>query len=94
MHLGVAQLVADVVEPFGRRQLTGALEHPRGYVDADDAPGAAARAASRVVSPAPHPMSRTTSPGLIPYAARRCSWWARTRRRRSPGCPARTSARC
>ena len=37
MHLGVAQLVTDVVEPLGRRQLTGALKHALGHVDADDA---------------------------------------------------------
>jgi ketosteroid isomerase-like protein len=36
MHLGVAQLVADVVEPFGPRHLTGALEHALGHVDADN----------------------------------------------------------
>jgi hypothetical protein len=27
MPLGVAELVPDVVEPFGRRELTGSLEH-------------------------------------------------------------------
>jgi hypothetical protein len=37
MHLGVAQLVAHVVDPFGRRQLTGALEHALGHVDAENA---------------------------------------------------------
>jgi hypothetical protein len=36
MHLCVAQLVADVVESFGRRHLPGALEHPLGHVDADN----------------------------------------------------------
>jgi hypothetical protein len=34
MHLGVAQFVADVVEPFGRRHPTGMLEHGFGDVDA------------------------------------------------------------
>ena len=37
MHLRVASLVPDVGEPFGRRQLTGALKHPFGHVDADNA---------------------------------------------------------
>src|SRR5215217_3183166 len=49
MHLGVGQLVPDVVEPFGRRQLTGALKHALGHVDADNAAGLglARRLASR-----------------------------------------------
>ena len=51
MHLGVAQLVADVVEPFGRRQLTGALEHALGHVDADDS--ARRRGARRLASRQP-----------------------------------------
>ena len=51
MHLGVAQLVPDVVEPFGRRQLTGALEHALGHVDADDA--ARRRGARRLASRQP-----------------------------------------
>jgi uncharacterized protein (DUF2236 family) len=34
MYLGVAQLVLDVAEPFGRRHLTGVLEHALGHVDA------------------------------------------------------------
>ena len=66
MHLGIAQLVANVDEPFGRGQATGPLEHGLGHVDADDAAGAAARPASRVVSPAPQPMSSTSSPGSSP----------------------------
>ena len=37
MHLGVAQLVANVVEPFGRRQLPGAFDRALGHVDADNA---------------------------------------------------------
>ena len=37
MHLGVAELVPNVVEPFGRRQLTGALKHRLRHVDADNA---------------------------------------------------------
>jgi hypothetical protein len=37
MHLGVAELVPHVVEPLLGRQLTGALEHALGHVDADDA---------------------------------------------------------
>ena len=55
MHLGVAQLVADVVEPFGRRHLTGSLEHALGHVDADDAArrGGARRLPSRQPGPAP-----------------------------------------
>ena len=36
MHLGVAQLVPHVAEPIGRGQLTGALEHALGDVDADN----------------------------------------------------------
>ena len=48
MHLRVAALVPDVAEPFGRRQLTGALKHPLGHVDADDA--ARRRSARRVAS--------------------------------------------
>ena len=51
MHLGVAQLVPDVVEPFGRRQLTGALEHALGHVDADNA--ARRRGARRLASRQP-----------------------------------------
>ena len=39
MHLGVAKLVPDVVEPFGARQLTGALKHALRHVDADNAAG-------------------------------------------------------
>ena len=67
MHLRVTQLVADVVQAFGRRQLTGALEHTLGHVDADNAARSRERsAASRVVSPVPQPMSSTSSPGLIP----------------------------
>ncbi len=37
MHLGIAQLVPDVVEPFVRRYLTSALEHALGDVDAHNA---------------------------------------------------------
>ena len=37
MQLRVTELVADVVRSFGGRQLTGALEHALGHVDADDA---------------------------------------------------------
>ena len=51
MHLGVAQLVPDVVEPFGRRHLTGALEHALGHVDADNA--ARRRGARRLASRQP-----------------------------------------
>ena len=51
MHLGVAQLVPDVVEPFRRRQLTGALEHALGHVDADNA--ARSRGARRLPSRQP-----------------------------------------
>jgi hypothetical protein len=49
MHLGVAQLVPDVVEPSGGRHLPGALEHALGHVDAENAPGRrrARRLASR-----------------------------------------------
>ena len=65
MHLGVAQLVPNVVDSFGRSQLTGALEHALRNVDADDSPRRRC-AVSRVVSPVPHPMSTTSSPGLIP----------------------------
>lgn len=32
MQLGVAQLVADVAEPLGRRHLTGPLERTLGHV--------------------------------------------------------------
>jgi hypothetical protein len=55
MHLGVAQLVADVVEPFGSRQLKGALEHALGDVDADDAArrGGARRLTGRQAGSAP-----------------------------------------
>jgi len=55
MHLGVAQLVLDVVEPFGRRHLTGSLEHTLGHVDADNAAGrrGARRLASRQPGSAP-----------------------------------------
>ena len=49
--LGVAQLVADVVEPLGRRHLTGSLEHALGHVDADDA--ARRRGAGRLASRQP-----------------------------------------
>jgi hypothetical protein len=66
MDLRVAELVPNVVEPFGGRQLTGALKHALGHIDAEHAAGAAARAASRVVSPVPQPMSTTASPELIP----------------------------
>jgi hypothetical protein len=38
MHLDVAELVPDVVEPFRRRELTGALKHALGHIDADNAP--------------------------------------------------------
>ena len=51
MRLGVAQFVADVGERFGRRQLTGALEHALGHVDADDA--ARRRGARRLASRQP-----------------------------------------
>src|SRR4051794_36210150 len=37
MQLRVTQLVADVVQSVGGRQLTGALEHALGHVDADHA---------------------------------------------------------
>jgi hypothetical protein len=37
MHLDVAEVVPHVVEPFGRRQLTGPLEHALGHVDTDHA---------------------------------------------------------
>jgi hypothetical protein len=56
MHLGVAQLVADIVEPFGRRKLTGALKHGLGHVDADNAAGR--RGSRRVAS---------RQPGSAPY---------------------------
>jgi len=74
MHLGVAELVADIVEPVGCRQLTGALKHALGHSTPTTQPGGAARAASRVVSPIAHPMSTTSSPALISRAARRCLW--------------------
>src|SRR4051812_22993779 len=48
MHLGVAELVPDVVEPFGRRHVTGALKHALGHVDADNA--ARRRGARRLAS--------------------------------------------
>jgi hypothetical protein len=96
MHLGVSERVSDVFEPFGRRQLTGALEHALGHVDAENAARRrGARAASRVVSPVPHPMSTTwerivrtsSSTGFRwgpwlgrPYSERRRSRIARTRR--------------
>ena len=51
MHLGVAQLVPDVVEPFGRRHLTGSLEHALGHVDADNP--ARRRGARRLASRQP-----------------------------------------
>ena len=51
MHLGVAQLVADVVEPLGRRQLAGPLEHALGHVDAENA--ARRRRACRLASRQP-----------------------------------------
>jgi hypothetical protein len=51
MDLGVAQLVPDVVEPFGRGQPTGALEHALGHVDADNA--ARRRGARRLASRQP-----------------------------------------
>jgi hypothetical protein len=55
MHLGVTQLVPDVVEPFGRRHLTGSLEHALGYVHADNAArrSGARRLASRQPGSAP-----------------------------------------
>ena len=51
MHLGVAELVPDVVEPFGRSQLTGTLEHAFGHVDAGNA--ARRRGARRLASRQP-----------------------------------------
>ena len=39
MHLGVGQLVPNVVEPFGGRHLTGAFKRALGHVDADNAAG-------------------------------------------------------
>ena len=51
MHLRVAALVGDVGEPFGRRQLTGALKHPLGHVDADNT--ARRRGARRLASRQP-----------------------------------------
>ena len=51
MHLRVASLVPDVAEPFARGQLTGALKHPVGHVDADDA--ARRRGARRLASRQP-----------------------------------------
>jgi hypothetical protein len=36
MHLGIAELVAHVLEPFGCCQFAGAFEHSRGDIDADD----------------------------------------------------------
>jgi hypothetical protein len=65
MRLGIAYLVYDVADPLGRCRLTGSLEHALGNVDPDNRP-ALARAASRVVSPAPQPISSTSFPGLIP----------------------------
>jgi hypothetical protein len=55
MHLGVAQLVPDVLEPFGRRQLTGSHEHALRHVDADNPAGRrrARRLASRQPGSAP-----------------------------------------
>src|SRR5215207_10094923 len=51
MHLGVAELVPDVAEPFDRRPLTGALKHALGHVDADNA--ARRRGARRLASRQP-----------------------------------------
>jgi len=51
MHLGVASLVPDIVEPFGRSHLTGALKHALGHVDADNA--ARRRRARRLASRQP-----------------------------------------
>ena len=51
MHLRVAALVGDVGEPFGHRQLTGALKHPLGHVDADNT--ARRRGTRRVASRQP-----------------------------------------
>ena len=51
MHLRVTHLVPDVVQPFGRRQLTGALKHALGDVDPDNA--ARRRGARRLASRQP-----------------------------------------
>lgn len=64
MHLDVAELVPDVVKPFGRRQLTGPLEHALGHVDADDA--ARRRSARRRVRRGP----RYPFPAALPFAQR------------------------
>ena len=67
MHLGVAQLVPDVVEPLGRRHLTGALEHALGHVDADDAARrrGACRLASRQPGSAPEVDHRVTGADAV-----------------------------
>lgn len=53
-HLGVAQRVAHVLEPLGRRELSSALEHSLGDIDPDDASrcGLTPRLASRQTSSA------------------------------------------
>ena len=66
MHLGVAELVEDVVDAFGRGQLTARWSIGSETSTPTTRPGAAARAASRVVNPVPQPMSTTWSPGRIP----------------------------
>jgi hypothetical protein len=50
MHLRVVEFVADVGQPFSRRQLTGALSIRSDTSTPTTRPGAAARAASRVVN--------------------------------------------
>ncbi len=53
MQLSVTQFVTDVAQPFGSGQLTGALEHALGDVDADNA--AQRRAARRLARRQPRP---------------------------------------
>ena len=53
MNLGIAELIAGVVEPFGRGHLTGALEHALGDIDAENP--ARRRGARRLASRQPGP---------------------------------------
>ena len=67
IHLGVAELVADVVHAVRRGQLAGAFEHPLGHIHPQNAAGrrGARRLASRQPGSAPDVDDRVTRPDLV-----------------------------
>ena len=91
-HLGVAELVAHVLEPLGRGELTGALEHSLRDIDPDDGSrgGRTPGLASRQLGPAAdvENLIAVTDPGRPREGAR---GERGARRRRSPVRSARTS---